>query len=217
MARDKVGIANLGLQMIGASRISSFSDNTREARAVSTIYDDARDEILCANDWTFARKRIQLTQAAVTIPSSIYAQWDGAIVAYNTPPDLLKALYINIYNALHKFEMIGGVKYILSDTLNLGMIYTYQNDDPTTYFPAFTQAFASLLAYRLCFNLSESTKKAADLFNVYNEIELPAACAQDSAQGTPVQPVMDEWEQARLSGGTPFIIQPGSQVWGYPW
>jgi len=217
MAADKTALSNLALQMIGSNRIASFTEDSREARAITTIYDDARQEILCENPWTFAQKRVYLNQVLVTLPSNIYSQWDGIIVAYAVPDDLLKANYISQFNATHKFEVISGVKYILSDTLNLGLIYTYDCDDPTMYFPKFTAAFATLLAAKLCFNLSESRNKSADLYTQYEEKDLPAACAADSQQGSPVQPVMDEWEQARLSGGTPFIIQPGSQTWGYPW
>jgi hypothetical protein len=252
--------------MIGSQRIASFSDPTREARAITAIYDDCRQEILCENAWTFAQKRVLLTEAVILtgapawvaghayavgdlvleagleyvclvahtstvfatdlasvywqiqkLDPKLYAEWDGIIVAYSMPNQCLKINYISQYSANHKIEVINGVKYILADTEGLGIKYTYDCDDPTLYFPKFTQAFAQLLAYRLCFNLSESRNKAADIFTEYNEVTLKTACAADSAQGTPDEPAQDDWDNARLSAGSPFVIRPGQLTWGYIW
>lgn len=266
MASDKVALSNLALQMLGAQRISSFADNSREARAISTIYDDTRQEILCEHPWTFAQKRVMLTEAVIltgapawvtgtaytvgtlvlqagqeyvcliahtagvfatdlasgywqvqALNPLLYQQWDGIIVPYTYPVDCLQIHYMSQYSANHKIENINGVRYILADTHGLGIKYTFDNDDPMTYFPKFTQAFAQLLAYRLCFNLSESRNKAADLFTEYNEVSLSTACASDSKQGTPDEPAAGDWENARLSAGSPFVVRPGQLSWGWPW
>jgi hypothetical protein len=55
---DLIQIANLSLSRIGTrSSIADLAEDSPEARAFNTIYDQARDETLEAVDWGFARAR----------------------------------------------------------------------------------------------------------------------------------------------------------------
>lgn len=58
---DLIQIANLSLSRIGTrSSIADLAEDSPEARAFNTIYEQARDETLDAVDWGFARARRQL-------------------------------------------------------------------------------------------------------------------------------------------------------------
>ena len=208
MAADKVTLANLALSKIGAERISSFGDDSSSARLITAIYDDVRDEVLTASPWSFATKRAVLAQSADPIV------WTDDTMKYKyvKPTDFLKIIYTNMQNAWVKVEQDG----ILSDTTGLKMCYIFRNDDPTTYFALFTRALACRLAYEMCFNLVESSKKSEKLLEEYQMV-LHDAIAVDSQQGTPTQAIQDEWEQTRLISGPALYAYPGRQTWTPTW
>lgn len=81
-----VDIANLGLSHIGArAQIASISppDGTVEAGYCARFYPLVRREMLEMHAWTFAAKRVALSQ--VTNPSTVWAY------AYALPADCVKA------------------------------------------------------------------------------------------------------------------------------
>ena len=203
MAIDKISIANQALSKIGAQRISSFGDDINSARVMTSVYDDVRDEVLVTAPWSFAQKRAILAQSADPI---VWTD-DTMKYKYEKPVDFLKLNSTNIPSALIMVESDG----ILSDTSGLKIIYTYRNDNPTTYFPLFTQALAVRLAYEVCFNLVESTNKSQALWEEYQE-KLIRAISSDSQQGTPNQAIHDEWEIYRIVGGN-AILARDRQTW----
>ena len=210
MAQSKVELANIALQMIGSKRIASFAEDSREARAVATVYDDIRDEVLAEHPWSFAQKRAVLATLA---DAPVFTE-DRMRVVYAKPNDLVRLNFMSDPSAVVKVEQNG----ILSDTLNLKILYTYRNDDPTTYFAKFTMAMATRLAAELCFHLSESAAKSEKVLEAYETIRLPRAVAEDSQQSTPVQPMQDEWTWYRIYGSAGFPSQqPGAQTWHPSW
>lgn len=137
---------------------------------------------------------------------------DGMTAQYARPSDMLRLNYVSDTSAVIRLEG----QSILSDTYGLSCIYTYQNDDPTTYYPSFGIALSSRLAYELCFFISESVSKAQEVFEAYEKVDLPRAKAQDSQQGTPQQVQQSEWENARLAGGSNFVNPTTSAATWHP-
>ena len=64
MAVTKVDIASQGLVLIGANKISSFSDNSTEAQVASAIYEDTVESLLSESHWRFAMGQKQLSLLA---------------------------------------------------------------------------------------------------------------------------------------------------------
>jgi hypothetical protein len=309
MSATKLLLANKSLHKIGARPITTFGETTTvEGRAINTCYSDTLDEILAEAPWTFAQRRIALTNiTAPTLPTAwftgiIYGVnavvWQNSLsytclvahtsgvfavdlaagdwvlttnwvtvtsytlniyvvvlgvnyicltphtsgvfatdlasvywgvanavipmtddymkVAYSLPTDIIKIHYISSSTATYKIEnlLVAAVAtpVLLSDTLELKIQYTYRNDAPALYYPKFTTAFECLLAYELCFEITEATRKAALLHDEYED-KLLKACASDAQQGTPVEAMQSDWENARLSGGYPYAVRPGQQIW----
>ena len=208
-AMDKVGVSNLALSQVGAKVISTFNEDSPSARIISRFYDPIRDEVLSEAIWTFAQKRVALAQLSET---PVFTD-DYMTIMYALPTDLIKLNFLSDPSALVKIE--GGK--LLSNTSGLKIQYTFRNDDPNTYYPKFTTALALRLASAICFNLTESAKKSADLRAQYVDIALPSAVASDAQQGTPMQPDQTEWDAQRFIGGNAFIVLPGSQTWHPIW
>jgi len=205
--RSKLSIANMALTKIGAERITSFSQESEEARKISAVWNYILDELLAEHPWTFTQKRAQLALLDTT-PAMTE---DGLNYVFAKPSDFIKLNYTNSRSAVVKIENDG----ILCNLDELKIIYTARVDDPTKYSPQFITAFATRLASEICFAFSDSKGMAETLFKEYETIRLPRAIASDSQQDTAQQPIMDEWERARLSGSGLYETYVG-ETW-HPW
>ena len=58
---SEVKICNVGLAFLGVPSIIALSDNSKAARHCSLLFDDKRDELIRAHDWTFAIRRTNLS------------------------------------------------------------------------------------------------------------------------------------------------------------
>ncbi len=209
MAESKIKIASMALAKVGSRAISSFNEETDEARAIDAVYDDILDEVLSEHLWTFAQKRVALAVVDAT-PAMTE---DGISVVYSLPPDFVKLNFTSDRRALVKVEN----NRILSDTNDLKILYTYRNDDPVKYFAKFTQALVARLAAEICFTLTESVKKTEGLHRLYEDVALPSAVSVDSQQGSPVEGMQDQWLDARIFGTGGFATTPtGNNAW-HPW
>jgi len=280
-------IANLALGLLGAKRITALTQSVEEARVINNVYDTVRDTVLSEHAWSFAQKRVALTDITRTeqdnwvtgtayvaddivydltltkyykcliantanalfsvdlaaarwelytdwVTATVYAvgdkvynsgveyaclvnhsagtfatdltslYWvatetiadldDGATVIYIKPSDWLELTGVSDSNALVLLE---GAR-ILSDTEDLKVKYTYQNDDPDTYSPQFKTALATRLAAEIAYNITNNRNTADMLLKVYEGIALPQAMSSDSVQGTAEEVTQDEWENARI-------------------
>lgn len=157
----------------------------------------------------------------VAAADALTVTFDNSSVVYYLPSDFL-ALYQISQAATHQIEFwtLNGVKtkVLLSNVTGLGIVYIFQNDDPSTYFPAARQAFITRLAADLSIYLTSSQKNRKGLIEEYEKVDLPRAKAKDSQQGTPLQPEMYEWERARFIGtGQIFPPNPGASTWVTVW
>ena len=205
MASSKIKIVNIALTKLGANRISSFSDNTEEAKAINAVYDDILDEVLVAHPWTFAQKRHVLAQLTIT---PVMTE-DGMTIVYAKPTDCLKITFTSDITAQVKLESDG----ILSDTAGLKIIYTKRATETILYFSAFTSALATRLAAEVAASLTQSFSKARDLLEDYEKLKLPRAKSEDSKQGTPRDIRQDAWTNARVSSGSFFNPRTGASIW----
>lgn len=139
-------ICNLALSELGnKAQVVSISpvDGTVESDLCARFFPIARDEILEAGDWSFARKRATLAQLS-TNPSAVWKY------AYATPSDMLVPRRIptgiNEYkdDDSYDFEIEGDT--LMTDALNATLIYTRVIEDPTKYTPGFITATAYKLA-----------------------------------------------------------------------
>ena len=63
---SQVSIANRALAYIGANKITSLSEGTQEANAISNVYGDSLRSILSEAPWVFALKRSLLNKVQLT-------------------------------------------------------------------------------------------------------------------------------------------------------
>lgn len=193
MAVSDVAICNLALQKLGAARISSLSDASKNARECNAAYEFLRDKELRANRWKFAIKRVTLAPHATT-PDFTYTY------AFILPSDCLRVLFPARLGLDWKIENHQGSPAILTnDGDTLEVRYLARITDPTKFDACFVEALACKLAWHLAEALTQSnTKKEASALE-YKMTMAEARRMNAVELGVLKQPV-DEWLAARRTG-----------------
>ena len=199
---SNVEIANLALTKLGAERIVSFDDPSKEARALTAIYDLVRDDELRRHRWNFAFKRASLA----ALPDA--PEW-GYTLQYELPSDCLRVDQVGEY-----FEsyLAPGIEYrggpdmpyqiegrrILTDiAAPLVIRYIYRVTDSGQFDASFVEALACRLAAQLAEDLSQSTGKGEQARKDYQSA-IAWARRVSAIEKPPEDPPDNAWLMARL-------------------
>jgi hypothetical protein len=211
-----VDICNLALAHLGnKAQVVSISpvDGSVEADYCARFYAIARDEIIEAGDWTFARTRMVLTLLA-TNPS---ATWD---YAYQLPSDcmvprrLVTGEYYMHEDDSRDFDVEGST--FLTNQADATLIYTRPMEDPTK-FPA---GFITCVSYKLAAYLAgpilrgESGSTAASSLHKIAANKVMEAMAVDANRAWRSDEFVPSMVAAR--GGTTPDTASGSNPIIYP-
>lgn len=188
---SEVGIANRALQRLGANRITSLTESSRNARSVNAAYTELRDAELRRHTWHFSIKRAQLA-ASSTDPAF------GPAKAYPLPSDFLRLLPPDAqYHSNDLDWKIEGDAIVTGESAPLNIRYVARIEDPNLMDALFREALALRIAKELCEELTQSNTK-------YQLVEQDYRAALREAMNTnaieqPVQdPPEDTWITVRL-------------------
>jgi hypothetical protein len=193
-------IANRALTKLGATRITSITENSKGARVMNAIYDTVRQAELRKRNWSFALARTSLPKLGAA-PDWGYAN------QYQLPTDYLRltqvndiyvvpslAAYVNQDNSPYAIEG----RAILTDFgAPLKIRYVRDITDTGLFDALFVEAFASKLAYEACEEITNSNTKREAAANDYK------ACIRDAGMTNaierPPQSIPDDsWTMGRL-------------------
>jgi hypothetical protein len=184
---SEVGICNRGLQKLGADRITSLTQDSRNARSCNALYETVRDAELRNHPWSFAVKRIVLAPD-VTAPAFDYDY------AFTLPSDCLRILPPNDHYLDWQVED-GAILTNYGDTLNLR--YLCRVTDPNKFDALFLEALACRIAVELCEELTQSNQKAQGIRDDYRQI-IRDARRTNAMEKMSDDPPEDPWVTARL-------------------
>lgn len=191
MAVSDVAIANLALQKLGAARITSLTEDSRNARSVNACYTFMRDRELRAHKWNFAIKRTTLAPDA-TEPDFEYGY------AFPIPSDCLRLLPPARNDLDWKIESHQSYPSILTnDGDTLEIIYIARIEDPSQFDSLFVDAFACKLAWHLCEEITQSNSKKADALSEYT-LSMRDAKRMNAFENISEEPPEDTWLTARI-------------------
>ena len=202
-AADEVEIANQALHKLGKRRITSFADDTKEARVVNDTYDKSYRAVLEDHKWDFAMQRQVLAvdagnpplfgySSTFNIPTNSARVWD---VVRNDTNAQYGWGYVEITPI--DFTIEGRRIYTRTAWSEVGCIFI-RNDVPTTDFSAaFVDALATRLAFEWCETLAAGTTMKETFFGEYQR-KLADAKGTDSQQGRPDPVTPFEWLTGRL-------------------
>lgn len=233
---SEVDIGNLALDGIGSrSTISSFNENSAEARAISRHYAVCRDEILSAAHWNFARKQVALTllrDATATPPDTVPQPW---LYEYAYPSDCVQARYIlpqlqagevSGANAPAIPEWVGApvrflissdndnsgnqIVVILTNQVQAGLVYTSRVTNPQLFDASFVQALAALIASRIAIALTGDKQLARDKFSIADQLT-KSARANNGNEGLTTVDSLPDW--IRVRGYATDFAYPDGSFW----
>jgi len=151
-----VDIANSALNLLGASTISAFTDDSKNARLINQRYEPVRNRVFRSHAWNCLHKRVQLAQNS-TAPVVEYSN------AYALPADCLRVLKIHngttdsIASALD-YKLEG--RNIVSDEGTIFLIYIALDTDPNNYDTYLQESIAHQLAADLAYAVTNNATLA---------------------------------------------------------
>lgn len=197
---SNVEIANAALTKIGAARIVSLLDDTKEGREVNSMFTRIRDGEMRARNWRFTIMRAQLA-AQATAPLFGFAR------AFRPPADCLKLLQVgDYYPSADLTDYVGSdtSEYALENGLiltdyaaPLNLKYIARIEDPTVFDANFVEAFACKLAMELAETITQSTTKRQLAFEEYKHA-LREAVRANAIETPPVKTADDTFLLSRL-------------------
>ena len=151
-----VDIANSALNLLGASTISAFTDDSKNARLINQRYEPVRNRVFRSHAWNCLHKRVQLAQNS-TAPVVEYSH------AYALPSDCLRVLKIHngttdsiATNLDYKIEG----RNIVTDIDTIFLIYIALDTDPNNYDTYLRESISHQLAADLCYAITNNATLA---------------------------------------------------------
>lgn len=186
----KVEIVNRALQLLGAKRITSLGEDSRNARAASAAYEPVKLAELRKHPWSCATKRAQLA-ADSTAPLFTKSN------AYQLPADWVRLLDPDPEVTLNDLDWnIEGKRIITNDSAPLNIRYIYDVTDPNEMDALFREAFSAKLAEALCEEITQSNSKIATANVAYKEA-IAEAKRTNGIEKTAAKPPEDSWVTCR--------------------
>ena len=190
MATSEVSICNIALQELGATRITSLDENTRNARSCNACYEAMRDLELRDHNWNFAGVRAVLAPHA-TAPISDYTY------AFILPTDCLKVRRVNTNETDFRRENHLGAQAILTSSSNtLYLLYTQRVTDVAQFDPLFSHMLSCRIAMQMCEEITQSNTKLENIARLYQNAQIRAK-ALNAFDTTADDEPEDTWLSAR--------------------
>lgn len=188
---SETSIANQALVFLGAKRITSLSDNSKNANVLDDIFDEVRDQLLAKHNWNFATKREELARSADE-PAF------GFQYKYTLPADWIRSTSVHADEAgnselRHKEE----AGFIHASSENVFLRYVYRAEDTNLMSPPFRRAFSAALARDAAIAITDSRTMFESMAALADQ-ELQAAKSHDALGGSPEERPAGSWVNARF-------------------
>ncbi len=182
---SEVEICNLALQKVGASRISSLTENSKEAKECNFAYALVRDREIRKYKWNFAKARTLLAPDTTT---PIF----GQDYQFSLPSDCIRPLPTNQDTDWE----IEGRKLLSSSAAIIELKYIKQVIDPNLFDDAFIDVLAIALALQINERLTQSNTKKQITKDDYREA-IAMARKVNAFSNIAESPPDDSWITAR--------------------
>lgn len=187
---SEVEIFNRALQMLGAARVNSPTEKTRNAKACSAAYPIVRNALLREYRWTFAIKRASL-------PALATAPVHGRNFAYQLPSDFLRLLPPDDESTPGIDDRnIEGQTIVTDSDAPLDIIYLELVTETSRYNASFVKALAADLAFEICQDITNSGTRKESIREDRKEA-IREARRTGAIERRPQTPRTDSWIRAR--------------------
>lgn len=185
-----IDISNRALQKLGAKRITSLTDGSKNARSCNSAYEPCKLALLRDHTWNFSIKRAQLAVSA-TEPDF------GPVNIYPLPTGFLRLLPLDPGGNLDTLDwQIESDGIHTNDTDPLQIRYVGDLIDPNVMDSLFREALSTLMAVEMCEEITQSNTKQAALAASLKEI-LARAKRTNAIENVSQDPPEDTWLACR--------------------
>lgn len=168
-------IASAALNALATEGITSFEDDSNEARAVQSFYPTVRDLVLGERVWSFAKKQYILDPHAD-------APLFGWTKKFEVPPEVIRVHRVDDGSGAYTMPWEKQGNFIFANVDRIYMTAVRREEDTTLYSPSFSLAVALRLAAVLAVPMRENRQLKADIWEEY-KFELKEASGVDATQG----------------------------------
>jgi hypothetical protein len=151
---SKIEIANLALTTLGATPISSLTENSKESILVNGMWDIHRRSLLRRNSWNFATKRVDIPRT-INTPNHQY------LYEYQLPSDFLRLIQPHNQSD-YKIEN----NKLLSNSEITQIKYIADIEDTNLWSSDFVELFAAKLSAELAYPITRDK----DVMRLYHSI-----------------------------------------------
>lgn len=185
-AISEVSICNSALIKLGQERITSLTEDVKQAKLCADRYEFLRNEVLRAHPWSFALKRVELA-ALESVPTF---EWDHEFLL---PNDFIRLVRGEDWTVEYKIE---GRK-ILANESTFKMLYVFEETNAANFDYTFAEALACRIAADIGYALTQSNTVVSEIEKAYEKL-LKDARYQNAAQQYPEGPLVDKWINSRF-------------------
>lgn len=180
MATTNVEIVNLALMYLGEPAIVSLS-GSQKAQVLAAYFEQARDEALSQDSWSFATKRKRLNRLSDAENLTEYS------FVYSRPSDTLRVLSLT-----DRFPYVIEENRIFTDDPEPILRYVYRVENPTMFPVFFIEVVATNLARKIATSLVQSPQLAMQMDQAYR-VALALARRYDQESQVSTEEVPDGW------------------------
>jgi len=190
-----VAMSNAALSKVKANSILSLTEDSEEARACNSRYQDIIDSLLQSFPWNFATERTTLTP----LTTSPEFEFDYQFLM-PTNPYCLKVL--SVYEG-YTYKVEG--RNILCDEASIQIKYTKRVTDVNQMTPLFRELFSLHLAADIAYKFAASSSLKAELLAEAGRL-IRIARSMDAQEGTPTGFKTGSWIAVRGKGHKKFVV-----------
>ena len=191
MSRSITEICNIGLGMVGGTRIADITEDSPNARYCQTFYDPVVDEVLCMANWVCA-KHTKTIAADADYDYTDFSYKLAFKFALPSNPYCLKVREVN--TNLYDWRKEGRAIYTSQATCE--MIYTKRITDVNEFDPLLVEGIETQLAIRLSFPLQAENRLRLELIEYLEQVVLPRAETANAAEGYVDEKGSKSWQSA---------------------
>lgn len=184
MAASTVSICNQAIGWVGGELITSLDDGTVEANLCKANFDNLRNAVLEAADWTFAMKRFRITPLT-DVPIYGYSK------TFLMDPSILRVISVGTGDEENNIDWVREENHILCDEEVIYLRGIIEITDPVRFSANFTQSLAARIASDLAIPIASSRKLQSDMWALYLK-KSGLAMSLDGKQGR-TQRVRSSW------------------------
>jgi hypothetical protein len=196
-----VDIGNSALQMLGAGQITSFNDNSNNARAISLAYPICLNAELRRHRWRFAIVRANLAALSSAPVNGVFG------LQYQLPADCVRILNVGDWDPgqdtsdyrfrdVSEYSLEGRV-ILTNYSSPLSLRYVSNTVAVGSFDSAFVDALAARIAWRCCETITQSENKRTLAINEYKQAIREAILA-NALESPPQFRSDDSWVTARI-------------------